>query len=305
MTLKRSRLVKIDATDPKQVAQALAVIRLLYKASGRTHLRKNVRFRELETVFAYAWRGTQLPDDDAGRDCLYIAACHLWHLGKKYGAEMAITEWARIWAPWCGPEELAALIERVAADPRTWTADELADELGYILPFSVRQALGLTTIGSFDVDKRGREQRRATNKMGNSTDWRRRKGAAPRAEYLAANSASRDKPWVPLGISKATYHRRLKQARERETSPNTPNKGRSLLYTDQSHGAERLKRDGADHRPIKFEGAPTPSETGGFAAFRRSTCPSSDVGGGQREPIIRRRRNRRKRPLYLWAAGSS
>jgi hypothetical protein len=109
----------------------------------------------------------------------------------------------------------------------------------------VRQALGLTTIGSFDVDKRGREQLRATNKKNNSADWRRRKGAVPRVEYLAANNASRDEPWVPLRISKATYYRRLKKAHERETSPNTPNRGRSLLYTDQSQGAEHIERDGA------------------------------------------------------------
>jgi hypothetical protein len=104
---KRSheRLVKVDSADPEQVARALSIIRLLYRVNRRTSVRKNVRFRELETVFAYCWRGTQLPDDDAGRDCLFIAACHLWHLGKKCGAEMAITEWAKLWAPWCGSDE--------------------------------------------------------------------------------------------------------------------------------------------------------------------------------------------------------
>ena len=191
MTLHK-RLVKVDATDPKQVAQARAIIRLLYNVNSRAYVRKNVRFRELETVFAYCWRGTHL----TGRDCLYIAACHIWHMARKCGADAAIEEWARLWAPWCGPAELAALIERVAANPQTWTADELADELGYILPFSVRQALGLTTIGSFDVDKRGREQRRAANNKNNSTEWRRRNGAVPRAEWLATNTASRDQPWL-------------------------------------------------------------------------------------------------------------
>jgi hypothetical protein len=96
----RERLVKVDAANLAQVAQSLAVIRLLYTANGKTYVRKNVRFRELEAVFTYAWRGTQLPDDDAGRDCLWIAACHLWHLGRKHGADAAISEWTKLWAPW-------------------------------------------------------------------------------------------------------------------------------------------------------------------------------------------------------------
>ncbi len=164
-----------------------------------------------------------------------------------------------------GSRELTALIERVAANPTTWKADELADELGYILPFSVRQALGLTTIGSFDVDKRGREQRRAANNKNNSTEWRRRNGAVPRAEWLAANSASRDQPWLELGISKSTYYRRKAKEPAGETGPNTPNKGIALLYSDQCHSAGRPKRNGADHRPIVLEGEVLPPETGGFA----------------------------------------
>jgi hypothetical protein len=49
-------------------------------------------------------RGFQLPDDHAGRDDLYIAACHIWHLGRKYGPVAAIEAWASRWAPWCGAD---------------------------------------------------------------------------------------------------------------------------------------------------------------------------------------------------------
>jgi len=73
---RRVRLMKVDNADHQAVARARAMIRLLYKGNRRT-VRRNVRFRELEIVFAHAWRGTGLPDDDAVRDCLYIAACHL------------------------------------------------------------------------------------------------------------------------------------------------------------------------------------------------------------------------------------
>jgi hypothetical protein len=233
---KDSRLVKIDPTDLEAVAWAKARIAQIYKDArpdaqlGR--IQSNVRFCELETVFAHYFRGIHLPDDDAGRDCLYIAACHLWHLGRRCGVDAAIRAWAAIWAPWCSPEELAALIDRVEVNPRKWNADEMAQELG--ITFAVRQALGLTTIGSIDVDKAGRVKRRADLKRGSEAERRRKNGAVSRAEYLAAHSESREEPWKLLGISRATYKRRQK----RETSPCTAKRVPILVYTDLSHGID-------------------------------------------------------------------
>src|SRR5277367_2004654 len=184
---RNSRFVKVDASDPKAVARTLEIIRLLYKVHSNSwsplyHVRRNVRFHDLEKVFAHCWRGAELPDDDAGRDHLYIAACHIWHLGKKTGPIVALRAWATQWAPWCGPEELGALVDRVNANPRKWSADELAHELGlYVLPFAVRQALGITTIGSIDVDKDGRRQQRAANSTSRSEGRRREGGARPRS----------------------------------------------------------------------------------------------------------------------------
>jgi hypothetical protein len=240
-----SRFVKVDPSDPKAVARTKALISLLYTVrenSRKTPLhriRSNVRFRELETVFAHCWRGTELTDDDAGRDHLYIAACHLWHLGKKCGPIVAIRAWVAHGAPWCGPDELAALIDRVEANPRMWSADELAHELGlYIMPFVVRQALGLTTIGSLDVDKKGRECRQKEISKQRSTNRRRKSGKVPRAVYLASHVANRTKPWVALGISKATYYRRKAREAHGETSPNAAKIGEILLSSDLSHDVE-------------------------------------------------------------------
>jgi hypothetical protein len=286
-----ARLVKVDAADAKAVASAKAIIALIYNTRANSNqplltlIQANVRFKELETVFAYTWRGQQLPDDDAGRHDLWIAACHIWHLARQCGPILALRQWAAQWAPWCGPDELQALIDRVDADPRKWTADELAHELGVaVMPFAVRQALGLTTIGSIDVDKAGRTQRRGAKKKENNTAWRRRQGSVSREEYLAANTANRDKPWLALGISKPTYYRRKKREAQcgtaRETSADTPKKGNVLLYPDLSQveapmttppmmsSAERVKRDGAGHHdilvgeildPVGFAGAPPPS----------------------------------------------
>jgi hypothetical protein len=230
------RFVKLDSFDPKAVNRAHALIRLLYESSRRTPLfqvRRNVRFRELETVFAHYWRGTQLPDDDAGRDCLWIAGCHLWHLSKKCGPIAAIRAWAAHWAPWCGEDELAALITCVEADPRKWKADPMAVELG--LPIKTRDALGLTTIGSIDLDQEGRKQRRKDRKRQERAEHRRKNGVATRPEYLAKNSKSRTKLWVALGISRATYYRQQREI-ETETGPCTANSRDILVSTDLSHG---------------------------------------------------------------------
>lgn len=251
----KSRFVKVDASDPKAVARTLAIIKLLYEvqknsSSPLDRIRRNVRFHDLEKVFAHCWQGAELPDDDAGRDHLYIAACHIWHLGKKCGPIATLKAWVKVWAPWCGPDELAALIDLVDANPKTWTADELARELGlYVLPFAVRQALGITTIGSIDVDKDGRQQRRAAKKQENNTAWRRRNGAVLRSEWLLENNANQTKPWVAMGMKRSWYYECKKrgtldfngvsapvQSHETtdRTGPDTAKRREALVYPHQS-----------------------------------------------------------------------
>ncbi|MGY8685732.1 hypothetical protein Q2941_49745 [Bradyrhizobium sp. UFLA05-153] len=237
--LKDSRVVRIDPADREAVAWAKARIAQLYVERSETPagtIKSNRRFLELEIVFAHLWRG-RLPADDAGRDCLYIAACHLWHLGRRCGADAAIRAWAAIWAPWCGLEELAALIQRVEANPRKWNADEMPHELGPWLTFAVRQSLGLTTIGSIDVDKAARVKRRQDRKRQEREEHRRNNGVVPRAEYLAAHSKSREEPWKQLGMSKSRYYR-LGLHKASETGPCTPKRVEVLVSTHLSHGID-------------------------------------------------------------------
>ena len=101
------------------------------------------------------------------------------------------------------------MIEEAERNPTFWDADELATEL--VISFAKRQAQGLTTIGSTDIDKAGREQRQAEKSKERSTARRRKSGAIPRAEYLA-KAESRTQPWITLGISKRTYQRCKAQA---------------------------------------------------------------------------------------------
>src|SRR5262249_32553936 len=78
-----------------------------------------------------------------------------------------------------------------------------------------RTAVGITTIGSIDVDRKQRNRRRRERQRMNRERRRRARGARPRAEYLEANSLTRTKPWVAKGISRRTWYRR------RGTSPPT------------------------------------------------------------------------------------
>jgi hypothetical protein len=88
----------------------------------------------------------------------------------------------------------------------------MAEELGLV--FELRQALGLTSIGSIDVDRAARAKRRAEIKKERESERRRNDGSMSREEYLA-RSKSRTKPWEEMGISRRTYERR--KARETQS----------------------------------------------------------------------------------------
>jgi hypothetical protein len=85
------------------------------------------------------------------------------------------------------------------------TADYLAKTLG--VTYEERQRLGLTTIGSIDVDKEGRKERRKRRDREAHERRRRAQGAKPRSEY-EANALSKAKPWLAAGISRRQWYRR-------------------------------------------------------------------------------------------------
>jgi hypothetical protein len=243
----QERLVAIDKNDPRAVAQARALIALLYKVDSSNRkaplyrARNNKRFRELEMVLAFNHRGTVLSDDDAGRDDLHVVACHLLRMSRK-SPITSIRAWAEQRTAWCSQQELELIMQRAAADSRRWTADELAEELG--LTFEVRMALGITTIGAIDYDKAKRTGRRAANSRKRSEGRRRRQGAKPRAEYEAWSEAQ-NKPWRALGISESTYYRRKRKGElGGDRSPNAAIRGDTLVcshfcHKDASCGAAR------------------------------------------------------------------
>ena len=143
-----------------------------------------IRLRELERLFKSRY-GRLLPDDDAGRDDLKIAAHHIALLRGE--VRQHVICWARAWAPWMPQHEAEGLADEVAADPHKFTADALAWRLR--LSMAERTALKIKTIGAFDVTKTEREAIRKEKK--------RERERARRARQSTGRPPGRPKNPVP------------------------------------------------------------------------------------------------------------
>lgn len=172
-----------------------------------------LRMRDLCLLFRSRYSGIdRLPDDDAGREDLYIAINHLACLAHP---RKHIADWIDAWAPWLTAGEQRELVGRSLANPQRWTADQLAWRLR--LTKEQRHMLGITTIGAIDESKSARTKRRREREKQRRKASRRAQGAIPRAEY-EQHSLSRSKPWIDEGISRASWYRRK---RETTTFPET------------------------------------------------------------------------------------
>ena len=206
-TRSQERFVKVDKNDLSAVAQARAIINLLYKTHSNSKgsfrgTRHNVRFRELETVLAFNYNGLLLTDDDAGHDDLRIVIDHL--IAMRKNPLPFIRNWVQDWAPWCDAVRLDRMIADAIDKPRKWTADRLAKALG--LDYAVRTGLDITTIGSIDRDKSQREEIQKQADVHRKRSKRRAAGAIPRSEY-EAGSISRQKPWEFFGVSRSKWYK--------------------------------------------------------------------------------------------------
>jgi hypothetical protein len=116
--------------------------------------RAPLRFRDLQTWFRFCYGGG-LPDDDAGRDDIAILIGYAVMSGKP--------TWPlfETWTPWLDDDERERIVESATRFPIWHTDDELARRLR--IQYQQRQALGITSFSSVDVDlagcKRLRRQR--------------------------------------------------------------------------------------------------------------------------------------------------
>jgi hypothetical protein len=173
-----------------------------------------LRLHDLAKLFLARYGQAELPDDDSGRDDIWIALNHLACLPHPRAACMA---WIEKWAPWMPLAEASETASRAMVNPTRYTADQLAWKLK--LTKDDRRALGITTIGAIGETKGTRTKRRKERDRQRKINQRRSAGAKPRDQY-ERQSAEQTRPWELEGISRATWYRR--RAREIETSAATP-----------------------------------------------------------------------------------
>jgi len=138
---------------------------------------------------------------------LHLYATCLTHQHNVVDIEGQIAETARQATPDLPHKEVAAIQKQAKAKALQ------PDKRYFFKGSTIAALLGVSDDLARDLDLKQvmSEQLRATRKSEQRTASRRSKGVVARKDYLAANSASQNKPWDALGISRATYYRQKKQ----------------------------------------------------------------------------------------------
>ena len=133
------------------------------------------------------------------------------HLAMLANPRLRIEDWLRRCAPWLDQALVDHLVAKAIASPIRWKADTLAKRLN--LTSEERARLKIRTIGAVDLDKEQRKDRRRAYDRQAKEAKRRAAGTRPQAQ-----SASRTKPWIVLGISRSKWYEDRRAVREREMS---------------------------------------------------------------------------------------
>jgi hypothetical protein len=168
-----------------------------------------------------------------GRNC--TGGVGLWTADDRMRHEI------ETWAPWMGEDEAQDLIDEINQMP-LWQRKPRPRTLGerLNLTYAQRSRLRIQTIGPCDISEAGMALIRKQKKRLRDRARRQLKGAKSRAEYLATHRTLKERPWIAMGISRATYYRRIKQERTDETSPRQVNltlKTELALVSQEKTGA--------------------------------------------------------------------
>ncbi len=151
--------------------------------------------------------GYRLPDDDAGRaeldELLRLNSLHPTNPFEQMQREI------EVWAPWMSDEEGQQMIDNVVKLPVPWRMSNKV-ELGRRLNLTdhERTITKAFSIMPVDVSEAELKERRLEAERERKRQKRRTEKMKPRRIY-ENESAARSKPWEALGLSRATYYRKL------------------------------------------------------------------------------------------------
>ena len=202
----------------------------------------NLRLKDLNRLIAHRHGGDAatytLPDDDAGREYLYILISHYANVDPNAPQRII-----KLRAPWMSADDAERVIDMAFNYQRRWRSSTLGRELNY--SEAEWRMLRLRTIGPTGMTP---EERRRISDAARKERARRRKGTKTRVHY-EGGSLSRRKPWEKEGISRASWYRRNRETNSRETSCSAI----SLIRADGlvSQGRTLRKAEGVRRAPAR------------------------------------------------------
>jgi len=205
--------------------------------------------RRNETEDLIRYRFGALPDTD-DRDIFL----RLWCWSNPYSRDPAkdLREFGRRLGALLSDAEVKATIAYVQAHPRRFSAKTFGKHIRLTTAEWLRHRP--TTMTPFDAKPKELERMRRDIRVERKRERRRREGAKPRAEYLAANTLSKTKPWETKGMSRAQWYRRRKSTAVKKA---TVRQVRDMHLTDLtgdtpvSHGKGKDPQAMKDQLPLR------------------------------------------------------
>ena len=225
---------------------------------GRIYNRTTHRLREIERIVRHR-HGTVPETDDADIVLDQVADCLLQMHWKKTLRSLSLEEladrvklWCDRWASWVSILQCRDAAPEALRRRRVDTADQCAERLR--LSYAERTLLRITTIGSFDVNKRQRAKLRKERKRIRDRERQARKraqrGALPRPEYLA-RSLARTQPWKQHGIHRRTWERRRRRRQHDRAGRHWPRADRAADPKFRRPSTAAKERGGRAKRPAQ------------------------------------------------------
>jgi hypothetical protein len=246
------------------------------------------RLREIERIVKD--RHGVLPDtDDVDIVLNQVARCLLQMRRKKLRQLPEFDDlvdrlslWCERWAPEASIFACRDAAREALRRRRIDTADDCAGQLR--LSYAERTRLSITTIGSFDVNKRQRAKLRKERKRIRDRERQARKraqrGVLPRSEYLA-RSLARTQPWKQHGIHRRSWERRRRRRQHDRADRHWPRADRAADPKLCRPSTAAKERGGRAKRPAQTPPTTDASQSPSIKEVMVGDTPASksiDIG---------------------------